>query len=70
MSGISKFVGKAGERNSLKDIEIWLETGKKGICEHCTEEETILWFEGMWMCLMCLIEHINETYNVGHYLEG
>lgn len=70
MSGISRFVGKAGERDNLKDTIIWIETGKEGICDCCRDKGTILWFEGMWRCSLCIIEDINETYNVGLYIEG
>ena len=69
MSGYSRYEGKAGERNKEVETEIWLETGKKGQCNCCSRDDTILWFEGMWMCPECLIEHINEAYNMGLHLE-
>ena len=69
MTGISRFVGKAGERDNLKDVDIWIETGTNGVCDYCGEDTIRIWFEGMWRCPYCTIEDINETYNVGLHIE-
>lgn len=70
MTGVSRFVGKGGKRDNLKEVDIWIETGKNGTCVCCGDKEIILWFEGMWRCPLCIIEDINEIYNVGLYIEG
>lgn len=54
--------GYEGDLGVARYEDKYLIYGKSGKCKGCDEEGRIEFHEGMWLCPICIIKSIRETY--------